>query len=311
MKRILIVDPVDTLLLEQFKKWGWTTDYLPKISVQEAVARLPSYEGLVLRSKMRLDAQRLQQARKLCFIARAGAGLDGIDVATCEKRNIAIFRAPEGNARSVAEHVVGMVLALLHRLPKASRESLRGRWDREENRGVELMGKTVGIMGYGPMGQATATLLAQLGCRLLVCDVERKQLPEAMSQVSLQTIQQEADIVSLHVPLTDQTTCMVDEPFLFSFRKEILLVNTARGRVVDLKALWHALQRGTVWGAALDVLPQEPLGACSGAEKEVLARLMRHPHVMVTPHVAGWSVESYGRIAAVLAGKIKALYQLP
>lgn len=311
IKRVLVIDPVAPTLLNRFEDWGWQVDYLPAITPEQVKSRLPSYEGLVLRSKCPLDADTIAVAHRLLFVARAGAGIEGIDMEACQQRAIVVFRASEGNANSVAEHTLGMLLSLMHKITKGGRESLAYRWDREGNRGIELSGKRVGIIGYGYMGAAVARLLTCLGCLVLVHDIEKKTLPPKMIPCSLKDLYRQADVVSLHVPLTKQTKHMACKEFFSSFDKEIFFVNTARGAVVHTGDLWRALATGQVKGAALDVLEEEPLTRSNkGSASDFLPELLRHPQVIITPHVAGWSVESHQRIAEVLVEKIRAHYRL-
>jgi D-3-phosphoglycerate dehydrogenase len=266
-------------------------------------------EGLVIRSRFPLDATLLEKATNLKFIARVGAGLENIDRDYCRAKDIALIAAPEGNRNAVAEHALGMLLSLLNRLRIADKEVRNGTWLREENRGLELINRTVGVIGYGQMGSAFAQKLKALGCRVLSYDKYKKNYaPEGIEEVSLASLQAEADILSIHVPQTLETIKMVDTSFLAAFKKPIHLLNTARGKIIESEALVAALESGAVLGVGLDVLEFEKSSFETIFQEErpaALDYLLKSDKVILTPHIAGWSFESNERMAMVILEKIK------
>ena len=290
---------------------GINSLYLPGITLEEFEKIAGNFNGLIGRSKFRLNGSILGLSGNLQFIARAGAGLDDIDLEYCKNQGIAVINAPEGNRDSVGEHTTGMLLLLLHRLRYAANQTAQGVWSRTENRGTELMGKTVGIIGFGNMGQAFARRLSGFGCKVLAYDkyLDAESWPrDAGLQFVIRAAEEqlfsEADIVSLHVPLTPLTLQMADEQWLRKFNKPLLLINTARGKIVNTEAVLAALQEGKLWGAALDVLENEKPASYTSAEQTIYAALTARPDVVVTPHIAGWSHQSYIRINEILVRKI-------
>jgi D-3-phosphoglycerate dehydrogenase len=261
---------------------------------------------LILRSKFFIDAEFLDAASQLKFIARAGAGLDLIDLAACQEKNIPVFSANEGNKDAVAEHVMGQLLTIAHRLNTADTEVRNGIWKREANRGWEIHGKTIGIIGFGNMGQALCQRLLGFGVKILAYD---KYVPAPSPfGAELSDIFQHADIVSLHVPLTDETHGYVSQDFLNSFKKPIVLINSSRGPISPLENLLWGLEQGIISGLALDVLPNEKIHSWSKDEQMLFDKLKSHPHTLFSPHVAGWTFESYYKINAVLIEKIRTLF---
>ncbi|MFM6915361.1 MAG: NAD(P)-dependent oxidoreductase, partial [Aquirufa sp.] len=270
------------------------------------VTILPSFEGLVVRSKFKITAEILKNTT-LIFIARAGAGLDLLDVDACLSRGIAVFSANEGNSDAVAEHVIGQLLSLAHKLHTSDTEVRHGLWEREGNRGFELNGKTIGIIGYGNMGKAVASRLACFGMSILAYD---KYAPSADYPATMEQLFEQADILSLHVPLTAETRGLVSLEFVDSFKKPILLINSSRGPIAPLEPLLHGLRSGRIKGLALDVLPNEKLSTWSPVEKELFAEIAAYSATLFSPHVAGWTTESYYKINEVLLEKIKLHYSL-
>jgi D-3-phosphoglycerate dehydrogenase len=263
------------------------------------------FHGLVIRSKTPMDRPLLENATNLTFIARAGAGLDNIDLEYMERRGIALHHAPEGNRDAVAEHVIAMLLAFFNQLKKGDQQVRKGIWDREGNRGVELAGKTVGIFGFGNMGMALAKRLSGFGVKILAYDKYKKGFGNQwVEECSFEKIQEEADILSLHVPLTQETKYMFTSSIIEGFHKTFYLVNTARGELIKFDTLNEALQNNKLKGAMLDVLENEKFQALSPAQKLSFQRLTERDNVMFTPHVAGWTFESYEKINQVLVAKI-------
>lgn len=293
-------------LLEMLLSKGWSYDYCPTIKPQEVIEKIADYQGLIVRSKLNINKEFLAVAKNLKFIARAGAGLDQIDLQEVKARNIALFNAPEGNRYAVAEHAIAMLLSLFNHLMKADQEVRKGIWDREGNRGLELYGKTVGIIGYGNMGSAFANCLAGFGCRVLAYDKYHPVLRDNFATpVSMQTFYEEVDIVSLHIPLTAETNNLLNFNYLSQFKKPIYFINTARGEIVNLADLVLALDNKMVLGACLDVLENEKLSQLNPTQQATFDKLVKMPNVILSPHVAGWTHESYVRINEVLVQKIE------
>lgn len=304
---ILIADEMHPSLFTMLGEVGFTYAYQPKITRAELLEQLASFDGLIIRSKTTVDEALLRQAPHLQFIGRAGAGLDLIDLDATERRGIRVFHAGEGNRDAVAEHVVGMLLALLANILKADREVRQGIWDREGNRGYELGSLTVGLIGYGNNGKATAQRLGGFGCRVLAYDKFLTNYGDAFAEeATLEQIMAEADVLSLHVPLTDETRMMVDDTFIGRFTKPFYLVNIARGEITSLAALVRGLESNKVRGACLDVLENEKLAKLTPDQQRDFDYLRQSDRVVLTPHVAGWTHESYVRINEVLVRQLVA-----
>ncbi|SDJ77108.1 D-3-phosphoglycerate dehydrogenase [Catalinimonas alkaloidigena] len=305
MLRCLIIDQMHESIVPLLRNLGIEADYQPDYQRADLLASLPAYEGLIVRSKTRIDEEVLQHAEKLRFIGRAGAGLDLIDEPAVARRGIALAHAAEGNRDAVGEHTLAMLLTLMNRIAWADREVRAFAWHRERNRGYELGSACVGIVGYGNMGQAFARRLTGFGCQVIAYDKYRPLQEEEFAQrVDEAAIFERADVVSFHLPLTDETRGMVDDAYLRRFRHPIWLLNTARGEIVQLEALVRALNDGRVRGAGLDVLENEKMQLLTDAQRTVLEDLFASDRVLFTPHVAGWTHESYRRINEVLVTKI-------
>ena len=305
-KQVLIVDEVHPSMAEGLTNLGFEVDARLNLSVDEFRRILPEYTGLVIRIKFKITAETLERTQ-LSFIARAGAGLDLVDLDACLARGIAVFAANEGNSDSVAEHVIGQILSLAHKLHTSDTEIRHGLWERDGNRGFEIKGKTIGIIGYGNMGKAVASRLSGFGLRILAYD---KYAPSVDFPASLEQIFEEADILSLHIPLTSETRGLVTPSFIESFKKPILLINSSRGPISPLEPLLQGLRSGQIRGLALDVLPNEKLSTWSPVEKEIFTEIAAYPATIFSPHVAGWTTESYFKINEVLLEKIKAHFSL-
>ncbi|ACT91688.1 2-hydroxyacid dehydrogenase [Dyadobacter fermentans] len=304
--KILIADSMHPSLFEMLEAQKWDYDYHPQYKREDIKNALPAYDGLMIRSKTFLDREMLENAKNLRFIARAGAGLDLIDLNVARELNIEVFHAGTGNRDAVAEHALGMLLALFTNILRADQQVRNGIWDREGNRGVELMGKTVGLIGYGNNGSATAKRLSGFGCKVLAYDKYRDQYGDAFAaESSIEEIQREADIISLHIPLTDITRQLVNDEFISAFAKPFYLLNLSRGEVVQLKAVTSALESGKIKGACLDVLENEKIGKLTPEQQEVFDYLKSSDRVVLTPHIAGWTHESYVRINEVLVEQIR------
>lgn len=308
MKKCLIVDKMHDSIVPLLNDIGFEADYLPTITRQEVLEQISEYDGLIVRSKLMIDRELIERATRLTFVARAGAGLDQLDEIALNERDISILNAPEGNRDALAEHTIGMLLNLFNHISVADRQIREGKWDREGNRGIELMGKTVGLIGYGFMGQAFAQRLSGFGVTVLAYDKYKQNYSDAFArEASMEELYSQADILSLHVPLTEETQFLVDENYLSRFDKNIFLVNTARGKVIRLKSLVDALESGKVRGAALDVLENEKINSLTEEQQNSFNYLRQSERVVFTPHVAGWTFESYEKINLTLVRKIKAL----
>ncbi|MDF5691089.1 NAD(P)-dependent oxidoreductase [Aquirufa aurantiipilula] len=303
--QVLIIDEVHESMAIGLEAMQFSVVDGSTWSKEEIIQQIAHFEGLVVRSKLKIDASFLTKAVSLRFIARAGAGLDLIDLEAAHQQNVAVFAANEGNKEAVAEHVIGQLLSLAHHLHKSDKEVRQGIWDREGNRGWEISGKTIGIIGYGHMGQSVTSRLSCFGSTMLVYD---KYQPVSRYNAEIQDIFDHADIVSLHIPLTEETRGMVNEQWISQFKKPIVLINSSRGAITPLPALLSGLQSGQIQGLILDVLPNEKINTWSTEEKKIFDQISSYPSTLFSPHVAGWTNESYRKINEVLLAKIKAFY---
>lgn len=305
MPFILIADEMHPSLFAMLTDAGFRYTYRPGITRPELMEQLHGYDGLIIRSKTAVDDALLKNAHSLRFIGRAGAGLDLLDMAAINRRGIRVFHAGAGNRDAVAEHTVGLLLALLANILKADREVRQGIWDREGNRGYELGSLTVGLVGYGNNGQATARRLSGFGCRVLAYDKFRTGYGDSFAQESSMTdIVANADVLSLHIPLTADTRHLIDDGFIGQFAKPFYLLNIARGEIVSLSAVVNGLESGKIRGACLDVLENEKLKTLTPDQQTAFDYLRRSDRVVLTPHIAGWTHESYVRINEVLVGQL-------
>ena len=303
--KILLLDSNHPLITEQLSAKGFLLEEDFTSSYDEVLQKINNYEGIIIRSRIPLDKNFLEKAKNLKFIARVGAGMENIDTEVAKKLGISLINSPEGNRDSVAEHVVGMLLILMNRLFIASEEVKNGIWKREENRGDELLGKTFGIIGYGNMGRATAKRLSGFGVKVIFHDLLPNLQDEFAEQVSLEKLQQEADILSLHIPLDASTKYLVDEDFISKMKKNFYFINTARGKNLKTSALVEAIKQGKVLGAALDVLEYEKSSFENlETDNEDLAYLLKSDKVIVTPHIAGWTHQSKEKLAQFIVDKI-------
>ena len=310
--KILLLDSNHPLITEQLLAKGFVLEEDFTSSYDEVLQKINQYDGIIIRSRIPLDKNFLENAQNLKFIARVGAGMENIDLETAKNLGISLINSPEGNRDAVAEHVVAMLLILMNRLFIASEEVKNGIWKREENRGDELLGKTFGIIGYGNMGKATAKKLSGFGVEVIFYDILPNLEDEFAKQVSLEELQERADILSLHIPLDASTKYLVDENFISKMKKNFYLVNTARGKNVKTSALVDALKSGKVKAAALDVLEYEKSSfenldtstSLSARNKEDLQFLLESNQVIVTPHIAGWTHQSKEKLAQFIVDKI-------
>jgi D-3-phosphoglycerate dehydrogenase / 2-oxoglutarate reductase len=306
--RCLVIDSMHESLFGMMQEIGWEVDYRPEITREEVKKVHHGFDGLIVRSKTIINADLLGENPTVKVIGRAGAGLDNVDLAYLQSKNIAVIHASEGNRDAVGEFAVGALLSLLRNLPRADREVRKEIWDREGNRGEEIMDKTVSIIGYGNMGQAFARRLSGFGCNVLAYDKYKSNYSDLYArEADYDTMYRETDILSLHIPLTAETRYLVDTAFLNLFHKEIILVNTARGEIVSLNDINDALDRKKVRGAVLDVLENEKLNTLTNVQRSAFDSLKEKSNVILTPHIAGWTVESHVKINVALVSKLKRL----
>lgn len=310
--KILHIDSNHRLLWEQLEQFGFQNESDFIASKEEIEAKIHNYQGIVIRSRFKIDKTFLDKATNLQFIARVGAGLESIDCDYATSKNIHLIAAPEGNSNAVGEHALGMLLSLFNNLNQANHEVKNGEWNRESNRGHELEGKTVGIIGYGNMGKAFAKKLKGFDVTVLCHDIKNNLGDENATQVSLQELQQKADVLSLHIPFTPETDKMVNTAFINSFANPFWFINTARGNSVITSDLVSALKTGKILGAGLDVLEYEKLSFENLFDKEIanpdFDYLRQASNVLLTPHIAGWTFESHQKLAQTIVDKIKAIY---
>lgn len=323
--KVLHLDKNHNLLLNQLNNLGFTNHEDYTSSKSEIEAKISEYDGIIIRSRFSIDKHFLDAATNLKFIGRVGAGLENIDCNYAEAKDVTLFNAPKGNRNAVGEHSLAMLLSLFNKLNKADKEVRQGKWLREANRGLELDGKTVGLIGYGNMGKAFAKKLRGFDVEVLCYDIKANVGDENCTQVSLQELQEKADVLSLHTPQAELTLNMVDSAFISNFKKSFWLINTARGKSVVTQDLVSALESGKILGAGLDVLEYEKSSFenlfKTGESKFRLMRkgkniklpeafqyLINADNVLLTPHVAGWTTESKEKLAQTIVDKIKAKF---
>lgn len=309
--KILHIDSNHPLLWDQLQQAGFQNEADYTSSKQDVEAKIENYHGIVIRSRFKLDKTFLDKATNLQFIARVGAGLESIDCDYAKAKGIHLIAAPEGNANAVGEHALGMLLSLFNNLNKANNEVKFGQWKREANRGHELEGKTIGIIGYGNMGKSFAKKLRGFDVTVLCHDILPNMGNENATQVPLSELQERADVLSLHTPWTPETDKMINSDFINQFKKPFWLINTARGNSVVTEDLVQALISGKILGAGLDVLEYEKLSfetLFEGEKPAAFEYLLQAENVVLTPHIAGWTFESHEKLAQVIVDKIKTFY---
>ncbi|WP_040491300.1 2-hydroxyacid dehydrogenase [Xanthomarina gelatinilytica] len=314
--KILHLDTNHPLLIKQLNELGFQNHQEYTASKKDIETIISNYDGIIIRSRFTIDKTFLDAAKNLKFIGRVGAGLENIDCDYAEKKGVILISAPEGNSNAVGEHTLALLLSLFNKLNKADSEIREGKWLREDNRGLELDGKTVGIIGYGNMGKAFAKKLRGFDVDVLCYDIKANVGDKNAKQVSLATFQEQADVVSLHTPQTELTKKMVNSKFIHAFNKPFWLLNTARGKSVVTNDLVSALKTGKILGAGLDVLEYEKASFENLFKNndenmpEAFRYLIQAQNVILTPHVAGWTVESKEKLAQTIVDKIKAIPKL-
>lgn len=306
LRKVLIIDEMHLSIIPSLESEGFTVDYRPEIQRSEILTVIEGYVGLIIRSKTPIDRELLEKAHNLKFIGRAGAGLDKIDLEYLEQYNIHLFHAAEGNRDAVGEYAIGGLLALFNHINRVDSEVRGGIWKREENRGEELQGKTVGILGYGNMGSAFAKKLIGFDVRIIAYDKYKVGFGnQFVEEVDFEALTELADILSLHVPLTPETRDLLTLKLLRKFKKPIYLINTARGEIVTFSTLNKAFDEGLILGAVLDVLENEKFASFTDVQKQEFERLAQRENIIFSPHIAGWTFQSYKKINMVLMEKIK------
>lgn len=307
IEKFLVTDHVPAGFLKGFESLGFEVDYLPVLSHEELESRLHLYTGIVVSTHLILHKNYLDQAVKLKYILRPGSGLDNVDVEYAESKGILVFNSPEANREAVGEHAVGLLLSLLNYIPRAVQQVREKKWVREPNKGLEIKGKTIGIIGYGNTGSAFAKKMSGFEAELLVYDKYKTNINDSWVKVAgLEELMQKADIISLHIPLTAETRHLINSDFIDRCGKPFFLINTARGKLVKQTELLEGLKNGKVRGAALDVLENEKLLSYTAAEMEQFEELQEKYNVLITPHIAGWTLEAREKIFFVVLEKFKA-----
>lgn len=308
--RILHVDTNHPLLINQLNDLGFINNEDYTSSKEKIEAKIHKYDGIIIRSRFTIDKQFFDKAVNLKFIGRVGAGLENIDCDYAKHKGVTLIAAPEGNRNAVGEHTLGMILSLFNKLNKADQEVRQGKWLREDNRGIELDGKTIGIIGYGNMGRAFAKKLRGFDVEVLCYDIKNNVEDDNCKQVSLEELQNKSDVVSLHTPETPLTMGMINTKLINKFKKPFWFINTARGKSVVTKDLVEALKSGKILGAGLDVLEYEKSSFeqlfSSDKLPEAFQYLIHAQNVILSPHVAGWTIESKEKLAQTIVDKIKA-----
>lgn len=314
-RRVLITDDVHEVLPKGLEKLGYQLTYLPTISLAEVHERIHDYEGLVINSKILVDKALLDKASKLRWVGRLGSGLEIVDRAYAKTKNVAILSSPAGNAPAVGEHALALLLGLSNKILMGDRQVRTMQWDREAARGWELRYRTVGIIGYGHTGPAFAKTLRGFENPILAYDKYKPDFASATPWVtavsSAEEVLAKADVLSLHLPLTDETINYLNAEMIATLKPGVIIVNTSRGKAIDLPALLAALESGQVGGACLDVFPNEKPATYSSDERQLYAQLAKYQNVVLSPHVAGWTVESKKALAQIVLDKVRMTVGLP
>lgn len=309
--KVLFIDSVHPILEERLVNMGFKCEH-DYVSTKDVILeKLHEYTGVVIRSRIPMDKAFFSAGSNIKFIARSGAGLENIDCKEAAKKGVHLFSAPEGNRQAVGEHSLGMILSLFNKIPLGDKEIRFGKWNRETNRGIELSGKTIGIIGYGNMGKSFAKCLRGFDCEVLAYDIKTNYINEHAKVSTLENIQEKADIISFHTPYTPSTHHYLNEGFIKQMKKPFYIINTARGKVVHTDSLVNGLKSNKILGACLDVLEYEKASFEDMFDNNMpksFKYLVASPKVILSPHVAGWTTESYEKLSTVLADKIEKLY---
>lgn len=308
---ILITAKTHPYLKESFEQNDYTVLYEPDISYEELLQKISLVKGLVVTTRLKIDRAILDKATQLKWIGRLGSGMELIDTEYAATKNIICLSSPEGNRNAVAEHALAMLLSVKNNIVKSANEVKQGNWIRDDNRGSEIAGNTIGIIGFGNTGQSFAKLISVFGGTIMVYDKYKKDFGgDYVREAEMDQISKYADIISFHVPLSSETENMADKDFFESLKNKPFIINTSRGNVINTSALIEALETGKISGAALDVLENEKLGTLTKIQKEQLEYLLKQDNVLITPHIAGYSHEAFYKMSEVLINKLKVLEML-